>query len=62
MKHRDRTRTRNYSEIWIVGSADEVTQIVQAAQASGRLLHASAPRINGPDDPRYARYLRLRTS
>jgi hypothetical protein len=68
MTTRDRARARantqqvaQFTELWIVGSAEEVATITNAAHASGLLMYLSEPAALGGDDPRIRRYLRLRT-
>jgi hypothetical protein len=68
MTTRERARARantqqaaQFTELWIVGSPDEIATVVQAANASGLLAYVSAPEAMGGDDPRMRRYLRLRT-
>ena len=67
MTTRERQRARHtnhqaaqYTELWIVGTPDEVAHLFRTLRRSGRLVYASAPTIAGPDDPRHRRYLRLR--
>lgn len=67
MTTRERARARRnnhhavqYTEIWIIGTPEETTALVNAIRQCGRLIHASAPTYAGPDDFRHRRYLRLR--
>jgi hypothetical protein len=68
MTTRERARAKantqhvaQFTELWIVGSADEVATFVNTAHASGLLVYLSGPAPMGGDDPRIRRYLRLRT-
>ena len=51
-----------FTELWIIGTPDEVTHLYRTLRQSGRLVYASAPSTAGPDDPRHRRYLRLRNT
>jgi hypothetical protein len=65
----DRTQARHanrqaayYTEIWVIGTADETTSLLRAMRATGRLVSASPPQQVGSGDPRYRLYLRLRNT
>ncbi|MCM0674676.1 hypothetical protein NCC78_08240 [Micromonospora phytophila] len=53
-------RAAHYTELWIVGSPQDIAALLHIASASGRLVFASAPTPMGGDDTRHRRYLRLR--
>ncbi|SCG77611.1 hypothetical protein GA0070609_5427 [Micromonospora echinaurantiaca] len=55
-------RAAQYTEMWIVGSPDDLAVMLQAASRTGRLVFVSAPHQMGPEDTRHRRYLRLRSS
>ncbi|MEV5764831.1 hypothetical protein AB0L34_09690 [Micromonospora sp. NPDC052213] len=54
-------RAAQYTEMWIVGSPEDLAVMLHAAAQTGRLVFVSAPHQMGPDDTRHRRYLRLRT-
>jgi alkanesulfonate monooxygenase SsuD/methylene tetrahydromethanopterin reductase-like flavin-dependent oxidoreductase (luciferase family) len=54
-------RAAQYTEMWIVGSPEDLAVMLRAAARTGRLVYVSAPHQMGPDDTRHRRYLRLRT-
>jgi hypothetical protein len=58
-RHTNR-QAAHYTEVWIVGTPDETTALVNAMRHCGRLVYASAPSFAGPDDHRHRRYLKLR--
>ena len=60
-RHANR-QAAQYTELWIIGTAAEVTHLYQTLRRSGQLVYASAPTLAGPDDPRHRRYLRLRNT
>ncbi|MDM4721617.1 hypothetical protein QTQ03_19215 [Micromonospora sp. WMMA1363] len=51
-----------FTELWIVGSPEDIAAMIRVASASGRLVYVSAPTRMGGDDTRHRRYLRLRTT
>ncbi|RAO11823.1 hypothetical protein [Micromonospora noduli] len=54
-------RAAQFTEMWIVGSPEDLAAMLHAAAQTGRLVYVSAPRLVGGDDTRHRRYLRLRT-
>ncbi|NJP30678.1 hypothetical protein [Micromonospora thermarum] len=69
MTTRDRTQARannqranQYTEMWVVGSPEDLAVMLHAASATGRLVFVSAPQRMGGDDTRHRRYLRLRST
>lgn len=54
-------RANQYTEMWIVGSPEDLAVMIHAARSTGRLVYVSAPHQMGGDDTRHRRYLRLRT-
>jgi hypothetical protein len=58
---RDTRRNTQLTEIWVLGTAEETTALLQAMRASGRFHSASPLESAGPGDPRYRLYIRLRT-
>ncbi|MFJ5668184.1 hypothetical protein ACIQAR_21055 [Micromonospora chalcea] len=54
-------RAAQYTEIWVVGSPEDLAVMLHAAAQTGRLVYVSAPHQMGADDNRHRRYLRLRT-
>ncbi|WP_341718852.1 hypothetical protein QQG74_03480 [Micromonospora sp. FIMYZ51] len=54
-------RFNQFTEIWIVGTPEDLAVMIHAARATGRLVFVSAPHAMGGDDTRHRRYLRLRT-
>ncbi|MEU5525406.1 hypothetical protein ABZ744_00520 [Micromonospora chersina] len=54
-------RAAQYTEMWIVGSPEDLAVMLHAAAQTGRLVYVSAPHQMGGDDTRHRRYLRLRT-
>ncbi|PZG11531.1 hypothetical protein C1I95_27145 [Micromonospora craterilacus] len=50
-----------FTEMWVVGSPEDLAVMIHAARATGRLVYVSAPHQMGGDDTRHRRYLRLRT-
>ncbi|MFI7603949.1 hypothetical protein ACIBTV_02350 [Micromonospora sp. NPDC049366] len=68
MTTRERTYTRanqqraaQYTELWVIGSPEDIAVMIHAASRTGRLVFVSAPQPMGGDDTRHRRYLRLRT-
>jgi hypothetical protein len=55
-------RAAQYTEMWIVGSPEDLAVMLHAAARTGRLVYVSAPHQMGPDDTRHRRYLRLRAN
>ncbi|MFU8851255.1 hypothetical protein ACNAW0_09770 [Micromonospora sp. SL1-18] len=55
-------RAAQYTEMWIVGSPEDLAAMIDAARSTGRLVYVSAPHQMGGDDTRHRRYLRLRSS
>ncbi|MEO3781315.1 hypothetical protein ABGB16_31885 [Micromonospora sp. B11E3] len=55
-------RAAQYTELWIVGPAEDLAVMIDAAGRTGRLVYVSAPSPMGGDDTRHRRYLRLRAS
>ncbi|MFG1832974.1 hypothetical protein [Micromonospora chersina] len=55
-------RAAQYTEMWIVGSPEDLAVMLHAAAQTGRLVYVSAPHQMGGDDTRHRRYLRLRSS
>jgi hypothetical protein len=59
-KERARTRAAtNFTELWLVGTGDEITALTTAARNAGTLVYQSAPQPMGGTDPRHRVYLRL---
>ncbi|MEV0396916.1 hypothetical protein [Polymorphospora rubra] len=58
----DNARAAQFTELWIIGTPEDVSAIVHQASASGLLVYASAPERVSREDPRFRRYLRLRTA
>ena len=59
---RERARTRaatNFTELWLVGTGDQVAALTTAARTAGALVYQSAPTPMGGTDPRLRVYLRL---
>ncbi|MGW4499489.1 hypothetical protein ACWENR_12880 [Micromonospora sp. NPDC004336] len=54
-------RAAQYTELWIVGTPEDLAVMLHAAAQTGRLVYVSAPHQMGPNDTRHRRYLRLRT-
>ncbi len=54
-------RANQYTEMWVVGSPEDLAVMIHAARATGRLVYVSAPHQMGGDDTRHRRYLRLRS-
>ncbi|MGW5083184.1 hypothetical protein [Micromonospora echinospora] len=55
-------RAAQFTEMWIVGTPEDLAVMIHAATQTGRLVYVSAPHQMGPDDTRHRRYLRLRSS
>lgn len=55
-------RAAQFTELWIVGSPEDLAVMLDAAARTGRLVYVSAPRQMAGDDTRHRRYLRLRSS
>ncbi|MEU7930226.1 hypothetical protein [Micromonospora echinofusca] len=55
-------RAAQYTEMWIVGTPEDLAVMIQAASRTGRLVFVSAPQQMGANDTRHRRYLRLRSS
>jgi hypothetical protein len=59
---RDRAYTRaatTYTELWMVGTGDQIAALTTAARTTGTLVYQSAPTPMGGTDPRQRVYIRL---
>lgn len=55
-------RAAQYTEMWIIGTPEDLAVMLHVASRTGRLVFVSAPHQMGPEDTRHRRYLRLRSS
>ncbi|MER7893565.1 hypothetical protein ABTX15_27495 [Micromonospora sp. NPDC094482] len=54
-------RAAQFTEMWVIGSPEDLAVMIHAASQTNRLVFVSAPQPMGGDDTRHRRYLRLRT-
>ncbi|TDC43625.1 MULTISPECIES: hypothetical protein [unclassified Micromonospora] len=53
-------RAAQYTELWVIGTPEDLALMFEAANRTGRLVFVSAPTPMGGDDTRFRRYVRLR--
>ncbi|MGW1062175.1 hypothetical protein [Micromonospora rubida] len=54
-------RAAQFTELWVIGSPEDLAVMFEAANRTGRLVFVSAPIPMGGDDTRFRRYVRLRS-